>query len=58
MTEAGRPFLRAVRRAPDLDIVLAMAAFVALLIDPVFDHDHPHVTVLAVVLALVTSAPL
>jgi signal transduction histidine kinase len=58
MTEAGRFVLRAVRQAPDLDIVLALAAFVGLLIDPVLDRDHPHVTVLAVVLALVTSAPL
>jgi signal transduction histidine kinase len=31
---------------------------VGLLIDPVFDRDHPHVTVLAVVLAMATSAPL
>jgi hypothetical protein len=55
---AGAYLLGAVRQAPDLDIVLAMAALVALLIDPLFDPTHSHVTVLSVVLAVATSAPL
>jgi signal transduction histidine kinase len=55
---AGAYLLGAVRQAPDLDIVLAMAALVALLIDPLFDPTHSHVTLLGVVLAVATSAPL
>jgi signal transduction histidine kinase len=53
-----RTALRALVREPDLDVVLAVAAFAALLIDPVAGHKVTGVTPLAAVLAAVTALPL
>src|SRR5260370_23590512 len=51
----GRPGLL---RAPDLDIVLALAAFVALLVDPLLLHEITGLTPITVVLAFLTALPL
>jgi signal transduction histidine kinase len=53
-----RTALRGLLREPDLDVVLAVAAFAALLIDPVAGHKVTGVTPLAAVLAGVTALPL
>ena len=45
-------------RGPDLDVVLAFAAFAALLIDPVASHKVKGLTPLAAGLAVVTALPL
>jgi signal transduction histidine kinase len=50
--------MRGLRRAPSIDVVLAAAAFAALLIDPLLLRKIIHVTPLIVVLALLTAFPL
>lgn len=42
----------------DRDMLLALVAFVALLVDPIFEHDPSAITPLAALLALATSLPL
>jgi signal transduction histidine kinase len=54
----GRSALRGLLRGPDLDVVLAFAAFAALLIDPVASHEVKALTPLAAGLAVVTALPL
>jgi signal transduction histidine kinase len=53
-----RSALRGLLRGPDLDVVLAFAAFAALLIDPVVSHQVKELTPLAAGLALLTALPL
>jgi signal transduction histidine kinase len=53
-----RAALGGLLREPDLDVVLAVAAFAALLIDPLAGHKVKGVTPLAAVLAAVTALPL
>jgi signal transduction histidine kinase len=53
-----RTALRGLLRGPDLDVVLAFAAFAALLIDPVVSHQVKELTPVAAGLALVTALPL
>ena len=50
--------MRGLRRAPNIDVVLAVAAFAALLIDPLLLRKITHVTPLIVALALLTALPL
>jgi signal transduction histidine kinase len=50
--------LRGLLRGPDFDVLLALAAFAALLIDPLATHQVKELSQLAAGLALVTSAPL
>jgi signal transduction histidine kinase len=45
-------------RAPDIDMVLALAAFVALLVDPLLLHEITGLTPIMVVLAFLTALPL
>ena len=54
----GRLEWRALRRAPDIDLVLALAAFVALLVDPVLLHKTTELTPVMGVLAFLTAVPL
>jgi signal transduction histidine kinase len=54
----ARQVLGGLRRAPDIDVVLASAAFVGLLVDPVVGHGFSVLTPAAGVLALVTALPL
>src|SRR6266481_1887464 len=49
---------RALRRAPDIDLILALAAFVALLVDPLLLHKITELTPVMGVLAFLTAAPL
>ena len=53
-----RSALRKLLRGPDFDVVLAFAAFAALLLDPVATHQVKELTPLAAGLALVTALPL
>jgi signal transduction histidine kinase len=50
--------LRGLLRGPDFDVVLALAAFAALLIDPLASHQVKDLSPLAAGLALVTALPL
>jgi DNA-binding CsgD family transcriptional regulator len=50
--------LRGLLRGPDFDVVLALAAFAALLIDPLASHQVKDLSPLAAGLALVTAWPL
>ncbi len=50
--------LRGLARGPDFDVVLAFAAFAALLIDPLATHQVKELSPLAAGLAVVTAAPL
>jgi signal transduction histidine kinase len=54
----GRLQWRALRRAPDIDLVLALAAFVALLVDPLLLHKITELTPVMGVLAFLTAVPL
>jgi hypothetical protein len=45
-------------RAPDIDLVLALAAFVALLVDPLLLHKITELTPVMGVLAFLTAVPL
>jgi signal transduction histidine kinase len=54
----GRTGLRGLLRAPDIDLVLALAAFVALLADPLLSHKITELTPVMGVLALLTAVPL
>src|SRR5260370_18835481 len=49
--------LRGLLRGPDFDVVLAVAAFGALLIDPLATHQVKELSPLAAGLALVTAVP-
>jgi signal transduction histidine kinase len=53
-----RSALRGMLRGPDFDVVLALVAFAALLIDPLVTHQVTSLTVLDGGLALVTAVPL
>jgi signal transduction histidine kinase len=54
----GRLQWRALLRAPDIDLVLALAAFVALLVDPLLLHKITELTPVMGVLAFLTAVPL
>jgi signal transduction histidine kinase len=54
----GRLAWRALRRTPDIDLVLALAAFVALLVDPLLLHKITELTPVMGVLAFLTAVPL
>ncbi len=54
----GRLQWRALLRAPDIDLVLALAAFVALLVDPLLLHKITALTPVMGVLAFLTAVPL
>jgi len=49
---------RALRRAPDVDLLLALAAFAALLVDPLLLHKITELTPVMGVLAFLTAVPL
>jgi signal transduction histidine kinase len=55
---SGRLGLQGLLRAPDVDQILAILAFIALLVDPVLLHKVPRVTPVMGVLAFVTALPL
>src|SRR5689334_12356386 len=55
---SGRVGLEGLLRAPDIDQVLALIAFVALLVDPLLLHKVTHVTPVMGVLAFLTALPL
>jgi len=55
---SGRLGLEGLLRAPDVDQVLALIAFVALLVDPLLLHKVTHVTPVMGVLAFLTALPL
>jgi signal transduction histidine kinase len=50
--------LRGLLRGPDFDVVLALVAFAALLIDPLVTHQVKELSPLAAGLAVVTAVPL
>jgi signal transduction histidine kinase len=54
----GRRQWRALLRAPDIDLVLSLAAFVALLVDPLLLHKITQLTPVMGVLAFLTAVPL
>jgi signal transduction histidine kinase len=54
----GRPEWRALRRAPGIDMALALVAFVALLVDPLLLHKITELTPVMGVLAFLTAVPL
>ena len=54
----GRPGQQGLLRAPDIDVVLALIAFVALLVDPFLLHKITSLTPLMGVLAFLTPLPL
>ena len=54
----GKLGLEGLLRAPDIDQVLALIAFVALLVDPLLLHKVTHVTPVMGVLAFLTALPL
>jgi signal transduction histidine kinase len=58
MAADGRLGWRGLLRAPDIDLVLALAAFVALLADPLLLHKITELTPAVGVLAFVTAVPL
>ena len=53
-----RSALRGMLRGPDFDVILAVIAFAALLIDPLATHQVKELTPLDAVLALVAAVPL
>ena len=55
---SGRRGWQGLLRAPDIDQVLALIAFIALLVDPLLLHKVTHVTPVMGVLAFVTALPL
>ncbi|MBM9509276.1 sensor histidine kinase [Actinacidiphila acididurans] len=55
---AGRTAVRDTLRVPDLDLLLALAAFAALLVDPVLQHLVSAPTVPMGILAFAAAAPL
>jgi signal transduction histidine kinase len=55
---SGRLGLEGLLRAPDIDQVLALIAFVALLVDPLLLHKVTHVTPVMGALAFLTALPL
>jgi signal transduction histidine kinase len=55
--QVGKVIL-AFREAPEIDMGLALVAFIALLVDPVLSGDSTHLSAAAGVLAALTSAPL
>src|SRR6476660_380591 len=54
----GRLEWRALRRAPDVDLLLALAALAALLVDPLLLHKITELTPVMGVLAFLTAVPL
>jgi signal transduction histidine kinase len=58
LVAGGRPGLRGLLRAPDIDLVLVLAAFVALLVDPLLLHKITELTPVMGVLAFLTAVPL
>jgi hypothetical protein len=58
LAAGGRLGLRGLLRAPDIDLVLALAAFVALLVDPLMLHKITELTPVMGVLAFLTALPL
>jgi signal transduction histidine kinase len=58
VSAALRSAIGELRRAPDLDVALALAAFAALIADPLLLHKVSRVTPLMVVVALATAVPL
>jgi signal transduction histidine kinase len=54
----GRQGWRALRRAPYIDLLLALAAFVALLVDPLLLDEITQLTPVMGVLAVLTAVPL
>jgi hypothetical protein len=55
---SGRLGLPGLLRAPDTDEILAVLAFIALLVDPLLLHNVSHLTPVVGVLAFVTAVPL
>jgi signal transduction histidine kinase len=55
---SGRQGLQGLLRAPDTDQILAVLAFIALLVDPLLLHEVSHLTPVVGVLAFVTAVPL
>jgi signal transduction histidine kinase len=55
---SGRLGLQGLLRAPDTDQILAVLAFIALLVDPLLLHEVSHLTPAMGVLAFVTAVPL
>jgi signal transduction histidine kinase len=58
LAAGSRPGRRGLLRAPDIDLLLALAAFVALLADPLLLHKITELTPVMGVLAFVTAVPL
>jgi signal transduction histidine kinase len=58
LVAGGRLGLRGLVRAPDIDLALALAAFVALLVDPLLLHKITDLTPVIGVLAFLTAMPL
>ncbi|HYZ56450.1 MAG TPA: histidine kinase [Streptosporangiaceae bacterium] len=58
LAAGGRLGLRGLLRAPDIDLVLALAAFVALLVDPLLLRRITELTPVMGVLAFLTAVPL
>jgi signal transduction histidine kinase len=58
LVAGGTLWLRGVLRAPDIDLILALAAFVALLADPLLLHKVAELTPVMGVLAFLTALPL
>ncbi len=58
LVAGGTLGLRGLLRAPDIDLVLALAAFVALLVNPLIVHKITELTPVMGVLAFLTALPL
>ncbi|MEA2593019.1 MAG: hypothetical protein QOD62_2850 [Actinomycetota bacterium] len=58
LVASGRTWLRELLRAPDVDVALAVVAFIALVFDRVVNHGIGEVTPVAVILSLLSSLPL
>jgi signal transduction histidine kinase len=58
LVSGGTLWVRGLLRAPDIDLVLALAAFVALLADPLLLHKIAELTPVMGVLAFLTALPL
>jgi signal transduction histidine kinase len=58
LVAGGRLAVQGLARAPDIDVVLALIAFIALLADPVLVHKIPGLTPAMGVLAVATAVPL
>jgi signal transduction histidine kinase len=58
LVAGGRLGLRGLARAPDIDLALALAAFVALLVDPLLLRKITELTPVIGVLAFLTAVPL